>query len=586
MASVYRKTVTRKLPANAELFVSKGQRMARWKDRTGKRQTAAVIEGSDGSLRIRSEVRTYTAKYRDGSGLIQESATGCRDKTAALAVLRDLVARAERVKSGLVSTGDDAAMDYQHTSLVELLAVYIEHLRAKGRSTSHIADCDRLTKRAFDKCGFVTLRDIETEPLERWLTSLTDSGLSPRTRNSYLQAIRGFFRWCIGTRRLQADPTERISKAAETVDIRRQRRALTIAELERLLFAARWRPLAEQGRETIPSTSPKGRSTWRLAPLTFNTLPTAISRAREKLADKPGKITELETLGRERELVYKTLVLTGLRRGELASLTIGSLVLNETVPYAILEAGNAKNRQRSEIPLRDDLTVELAQWIAAKQQAHNNQSEVVLSFETALNKQLSLDTPLFTTVTREFLKVLNRDIAAADIDKTDERGHTIDVHALRHTYGSLLSAGGVAPRTAQAAMRHSSIDLTMNVYTDPRVLDIHGALDSLPKLQLDKPLHHSQRQLATGTNDLVTERQSSQTQRVVAPTVAPNSDERSISLVAGDNWEEKNDCTKERSHPRKPSVSRETKRVANGVRTHDLRNHKSLVFQNYLSKNI
>jgi hypothetical protein len=36
-------------------------------------------------------------------------------------------------------------------------------------------------------------------------------------------------------------------------------------------------------------------------------------------------------------------------------------------------------------------------------------------------------------------------------------------------------------------MRHSSIDLTMNVYTDPRLLDVHGALDSLPTLSLDGP---------------------------------------------------------------------------------------------------
>jgi integrase len=56
------------------------------------------------------------------------------------------------------------------------------------------------------------------------------------------------------------------------------------------------------------------------------------------------------------------------------------------------------------------------------------------------------------------------------------RGRTIDVHALRHSFGTLLSKGGVAPRTAQAAKRHSSIDLTMNTYTDPKLLDVHGAL--------------------------------------------------------------------------------------------------------------
>jgi hypothetical protein len=34
-------------------------------------------------------------------------------------------------------------------------------------------------------------------------------------------------------------------------------------------------------------------------------------------------------------------------------------------------------------------------------------------------------------------------------------------------------------------MRHSKIDLTMNVYTDPRLLDITGAVERLPSLPLD-----------------------------------------------------------------------------------------------------
>ena len=33
---------------------------------------------------------TYTAKYRDGSGIVRKVATGCRDKSAARSVLADL----------------------------------------------------------------------------------------------------------------------------------------------------------------------------------------------------------------------------------------------------------------------------------------------------------------------------------------------------------------------------------------------------------------------------------------------------------------------------------------------------------------
>ena len=48
--------------------------------------------------------------------------------------------------------------------------------------------------------------------------------------------------------------------------------------------------------------------------------------------------------------------------------------------------------------------------------------------------------------------------------------------ATRRTFGTHLSKNAVALRTAQAAMRHSSLDLTMNVYTDPTLLDVAGAL--------------------------------------------------------------------------------------------------------------
>jgi hypothetical protein len=98
--------------------------------------------------------------------------------------------------------------------------------------------------------------------------------------------------------------------------------------------------------------------------------------------------------------------------------------------------------------------------------------------------KLPVDEPLFS-VPRNLIKSFNLDLAAAGIEKEDERGRTVDLHALRHTFGTHLSKNGVAPRTAQAAMRHSSLDLTMNVYTDPTLLDVAGAIAALPDLSLD-----------------------------------------------------------------------------------------------------
>jgi hypothetical protein len=55
------------------------------------------------------------------------------------------------------------------------------------------------------------------------------------------------------------------------------------------------------------------------------------------------------------------------------------------------------------------------------------------------------------------------------------------------------------PRTAQADMRHSKIDLTMSVYTDPKLLDVRGALDVLPVLSRDACQEDAEVIRATGT---------------------------------------------------------------------------------------
>jgi integrase len=66
------------------------------------------------------------------------------------------------------------------------------------------------------------------------------------------------------------------------------------------------------------------------------------------------------------------------------------------------------------------------------------------------------------------------------MDRVNVRGDEDLIHALRHTFGTHLSKAGVTPRVAMAAIRHSSLDLTMNIYTDPVLLDVGAAVNALP----------------------------------------------------------------------------------------------------------
>ncbi|MGB2819488.1 MAG: hypothetical protein WBF17_00800 [Phycisphaerae bacterium] len=54
------------------------------------------------------------------------------------------------------------------------------------------------------------------------------------------------------------------------------------------------------------------------------------------------------------------------------------------------------------------------------------------------------------------IHIFDADIQAAGIPRTDQRGRIVDIHALRHTFGTHLSAAGVHPRTAKAAIRHGN----------------------------------------------------------------------------------------------------------------------------------
>jgi len=266
-----------------------------------------------------------------------------------------------------------------------------------------------------------------------------------------------------------------------------------VDEILRLLRAARLRPVAEFGRETapLPEDKKKGRSTWARAPLMWDTLEDAYKRGHEALKENLDFLAEQERVGRERSLIYKTLTLTGLRKGELASITVGQLYFDAPQPHVDLLAKDEKSGRGAKIPLRGDLIADLRAWLGEKLAILQEEAR---SKGEPLPLRLPHDEPLFC-VPSGLIRIFDRDLEAAGIPKEDERGRTVDIHALRHTFGTHLSKNGVAPRTAQAAMRHSKLELTMNVYTDPELLDVAGAMGALP--QLDGRTRDEQH--ATGT---------------------------------------------------------------------------------------
>jgi integrase len=430
-----------------------------------------VQKGTPNAHKVRQKSSKWYGQYLDASNRRRRVPLST-DKVAARHMLADLEREAELVRLGVMSKAEASVSKHQGTPLYQHVDDYVAYLEAKGACKEHRAERDRQLRRIARECEFSWLADLDRTALENWLTKQARSGMSARTRNSYLASALAFGNWCADEKvsRLLVNPFNGIEKANEKADKRRQRRALTEQELVKLLGIARERPLLEA--LTVRKGPRKGERYAEVRP-----------EVRERLG----------LLGRERALIYKTLVLTGLRKSELASLTVARLYLDSTIPFIALSAADEKNGEGSSIALRDDLAADLRNWLAEKLRRLQKESE---QRGRPVPTCLPPEMPLFD-VPDKLCKILSRDLVAAGIarrvevngkfriDKRDDRGRTIDVHALRHTFGTLLSRGGIAPRTTQVAMRHSKIELTMNVYTDPRLLDVRGALDVLPALPLD-----------------------------------------------------------------------------------------------------
>jgi len=331
----------------------------------------------------------------------------------------------------------------------------------------------------------------------------------------YAASWGAFGAWCVDTHRLIANPFTRLANANVEADPRRPRRALNEADLVTLLDAARRRPLAEYGRESVdldPDPKRPKRSCWTYAPITPDNLSGCEARARDRLRKHPERIAEAQAVGLLRALTYKTAVLTGLRSNELHSLTVGAVELDGPEPVAHLAAEHDKSRRGAEILIRHDLAADLHEHLAGRlrhvQRASQDEGQPI-------PMRLPPDAPLLS-IPPNWLPTLGRDLVAAGlaravrqrnrkgvdgwrIDKADERGKYFDRHAFRTTFNSLLAEAGVPLALRRAMMRHAAESVTDKHYL--KLLDLRGQLDKLPLLPLDPIQPEAEVLAATGTDD-------------------------------------------------------------------------------------
>ncbi len=85
-----------------------------------------------------------------------------------------------------------------------------------------------------------------------------------------------------------------------------------------------------------------------------------------------------------------------------------------------------------------------------------------------------------------------RHLAKAEIPYEDDSGRIADRKCLRSTFITHLALRGVDPRIVQRLARHKDINITMNYYTDPYLLDMQGAIEKLADVS---PICHREKEI-------------------------------------------------------------------------------------------
>jgi len=468
--------------------------------------------------KVKRRTRHYIVEYREPGGIVRR-VKGYPDKEATKQLARRLENRTAWQQEGMV--------DPEH--LRRPLTIHLEdfrrHLEAKNNCPRHVAESVARVKAILDGCAFRYIGDMAPGRVEGWLADLRQDGRGIATSNGYLRAVKSFTAWLVRDHRTGQDVLKHLSRLNPDTDRRHERRSVATKEYHSLLETTRESTAAFRGLS-----------------------------------------------GLDRFMLYTLAGYTGLRCGELASVTPASFGLDAEQPTVTVEAAYSKRRRKDTLPLHPDLAALFQEWIASKPK----------------------DIPLWPGTWKEkAAKMLRMDLAAARsawiqeakpdgradreassfLAYRDDAGRVFDFHACRGQFISELARRGVHPKTAQLLARHSSINLTMNTYTHLAMVDLANAVETLPAPPAAGPNTSADTMRATGTDGKLVGQLVGADRIRLHSTASARTGTRAEVESDGERKCLKNKPLDTRSHPEASTCIR----VGEGTRTPDPQSHSLML---------
>ena len=258
---------------------------------------------------VRKQSKFWYIDYKTAEGA-RKRVKGFKDKQATAQLAAKLEKESELAQAGIV----DKYKEHRKKPLSEHLRDFKASLMNKGTTEKHACLVYNRAKAVIESCNFTYISDVSASKTQRYLAERRRDGLSIRSSNFYLQAVKQFCRWLVADNRTAENPLAYLKGQNPKTDIRHPRRALSIDELDLLITS------------TLKGQQHSGMS------------------------------------GKERAMLYMLAVSTGLRASELASLTWQSFNLSDSTPFVTVLAAYSKHRRDDTLPLRLDVAGQLAAW--------------------------------------------------------------------------------------------------------------------------------------------------------------------------------------------------------------------------------
>jgi integrase len=256
--------------------------------------------------------------YSDENG-VRRAVKGCPDKAATEAMARKLESEAELRRRGVIDPKSDQYANHEARPLTEHLDAWRTYLLGKGNSHRHADEGHARVVKLMTLAKANRLSDLSLTRLQAALATLKSGELSLRTIHHYTRLAKNFARWAWRDGRAREDLLAHLQPPDNPEsDRRRERRAFSVDELERLVHAA------EQGP------------------------------VRRRLS------------GRDRAMLYRITAGTGFRSEEMQSLTPESFDLDGPCPTITVEAVDSKRRKRDVQPIQPALALFLKPWLIGK----------------------------------------------------------------------------------------------------------------------------------------------------------------------------------------------------------------------------